>query len=117
MHSHPLHTPLDTRLTKHRDERSLSHYINYTASAQQRKCADILNDAFCPRKVSRNIESSQVEINSTAVLNTSSGMNERPTNIYNYGTVNIYQHPPPAAQTPHVHEGFDGTDLEDLLLT
>ena len=33
-------------ITKHKDERSLTHYINETTSAQKRECLKILGDIF-----------------------------------------------------------------------
>ena len=33
-------------ITKHKDERSLNHYINQTTSAQKRKCSQLLDKAF-----------------------------------------------------------------------
>ena len=35
-------------ITKHRDERSLTHYINQTTSEQKRECSRILTEAFQP---------------------------------------------------------------------
>ena len=35
-------------ITKHKDERSLTHYINETTSAQKRDCSKILRDTFQP---------------------------------------------------------------------
>lgn len=35
-------------ITKHKDERSLTHYINQTTSAQKRECSSILTEAFQP---------------------------------------------------------------------
>ena len=34
---------------KHKDERSLTHYINETTSAQKRECSKILRDTFQPQ--------------------------------------------------------------------
>ena len=36
-------------ITKHKDERSLSHYISETTSAQKRECSKILRDTFQPQ--------------------------------------------------------------------
>ena len=36
-------------ITKHKDERSLSHYISETTSAQKRECSKILSDTFQPQ--------------------------------------------------------------------
>jgi len=36
-------------ITKHKDERSLSHYISETTSAQKRECSNILSDTFQPQ--------------------------------------------------------------------
>ena len=36
-------------ITKHKDERSLTHYINETTSAQKRECSNILRDTFHPQ--------------------------------------------------------------------
>ena len=35
-------------ITKHKDERSLTHYINQTTSEQKRECSRILTEAFQP---------------------------------------------------------------------
>ncbi|KAK3718797.1 hypothetical protein QZH41_003008 [Actinostola sp. cb2023] len=35
-------------ITKHKDERSLSHYISQTTSAQKRECSKLLNEALQP---------------------------------------------------------------------
>lgn len=35
-------------ITKHKDERSLTHYINQTTSEQKRECPRILTEAFQP---------------------------------------------------------------------
>ena len=36
-------------ITKHRDERSLSHYISERTNAQKRECSKILSDTFQPQ--------------------------------------------------------------------
>ena len=36
-------------IAKHKDERSLSHYISETTSAQKRECSKILSDTFQPQ--------------------------------------------------------------------
>ena len=36
-------------ITKHKDERSLTHYINETTSAQKKECSKILRDTFQPQ--------------------------------------------------------------------
>ena len=36
-------------ITKHKDEQSLTHYINETTSAQKRECSKIFRDTFQPQ--------------------------------------------------------------------